>query len=485
MIERASPGTARPLRRHRRLPARRQRADPGLHDVRRHALHARRELPADHVGRRQQPLVRVEQGRDQGDLHRAPQHRRGDVPLGRHARSATPKEQRRHLRLLCAGGDCYLDTVSYNGVVVKLYWEGRTDPVTYAIGGQDTCYHTCYQTCYQTCYDRYGYPYDCNPYSCNPYSCNPYTCGGGRPGHHRVPAQDRRRDGGRQPGARLQARLRRPAGAAPRSLLRASSSSARDATLDGERHDYRRHGAAGADHDLQRATVGLRRRRGRRARRRLRLDDRQRRDRVPGRRQRFADVNGDGARPTSGRCGSATGTTPPAAGPSWTGSGCQRGCGAPARPAPGDEYFATAKASDLGYSDVRPAAADVNGDGKADSSWRSRGDGNTAKLPAHRRGLAVDGDRVRSHQGACRASIPRHGQRAGDARYNDGGLRPRDVNGDGKADIVLALSSATATGAGCHAHATSGCRREPGATYQRWRPDGRLLRHEQRRRPAT
>jgi RHS repeat-associated protein len=34
----------------------------------------------------------------------------------------------------CGGGDCFLDNVSYNGVLVKLYWEGRPDTVSYATG---------------------------------------------------------------------------------------------------------------------------------------------------------------------------------------------------------------------------------------------------------------------------------------------------------------------------------------------------------------
>jgi RHS repeat-associated protein len=38
----------------------------------------------------------------------------------------------------CAGGDCYLDNVSYNGALVKLYWETRPDPITYAINGLAT-----------------------------------------------------------------------------------------------------------------------------------------------------------------------------------------------------------------------------------------------------------------------------------------------------------------------------------------------------------
>ncbi|HEY3359939.1 MAG TPA: FG-GAP-like repeat-containing protein, partial [Polyangia bacterium] len=35
----------------------------------------------------------------------------------------------------CDGGDCYPSQASYNGAVVKLYWEARPDPLTFATGG--------------------------------------------------------------------------------------------------------------------------------------------------------------------------------------------------------------------------------------------------------------------------------------------------------------------------------------------------------------
>ncbi|HEY3358725.1 MAG TPA: VCBS repeat-containing protein, partial [Polyangia bacterium] len=160
----------------------------------------------------------------------------------------------------CDGSnECYLDTVTYNGTTVKVYYETRGDTITYAVGGAATCYDTCYSTCYGTCYqycdtygcsacsgptrvlgtDKYGNPvtqacsgYQCNPYQCNPTSCNPHAC----PGQglatisYRVKTIDVLMSGSR---ARAYKLTYATSGTTSRSLLSGVQQFGQDATLDG------------------------------------------------------------------------------------------------------------------------------------------------------------------------------------------------------------------------------------------------------------